>query len=144
MLGCNKSPTTPNIEPTPWPSTKFNEPKITFEKNNVTIGFGSILLPPDQIIEGIFQVDLNDEKHITRIWSFIGVDEGNIGEFAIDFSGAKGRIYQRSLHKETNGIYDAWDYIDTDLNERMIVIHTLGHMVQKPGHLELELILETK
>lgn len=141
LINC-KTMTEPTSIPT-YPEGKFNDPKVTINKDNITIGFASISLPPDQIIEGIFRVDFGESKHITRIWSFIGVDAGNIGEFAVDLA-APNRIYQRSLHKEANGIYDAWDHTDVDIDISAVQVHTLGHMVGGPGHLEIELILETK
>lgn len=143
LLGCNSNAPSPlpSPTPTPWPEVTFGQPRVAFDPSTITVGFGSVLLPPDKIIEGSFLVDLGQPRHITRIWSFVGVDAGDLGEFAIDLS-AGGRIYQRSLHKESIGIYDAWAVEEVDVTTQFVRVHTLGHMVAKQGHLELELILE--
>lgn len=144
-LGCSPHAPSPipGPTPTPWPEVSFPGPKVSFQPSSISIGFGSLLLPPDKIVEDSFIVTFPQPVHVSRIWSFIGVDSGNLGEFAIDVS-ADGRVYQRSLHKETVGIYDAWADEPVDFTVESLRIHTLGHMLATSGHLELELILETE
>lgn len=135
-----------NITKPDEPVPSFQQPIVIFSTNSITISFPTISLPPDKVIEGTFEVEFGpafgNGVHVTRIWSFIGVDQGDLGEFSVDVS-APERVYQRSMHKETLSNYEAWEYLDVNFTTKKLSIHVLGHMTGKPGNLQIELILET-
>jgi len=92
-------------------------------------------------------ITLEEDVKIDRVWAFLGVDQGNAGEFAIDLHVEGLRVYQQSLHKEaTHGIYDAWDYKDvkpiTVPRGTGLSIHLLGHPTGSDGNVQFEFILE--
>ncbi len=54
-------------------------------------------------------VALGAKRAVTKAWTFIGSDRGNILEADIQLSGPKLDYFlQRSDHRETPGHYDAW------------------------------------
>lgn len=114
---------------------------------SVTISFDPMPLasPPDYIWEDTFTVKTG-LKQIRRVWSFLGVDQGNVGEFAIDVTSDDGtRLYQRSVHKESpTAHYDAWEVRDTNPNvvPVKLTVHLLVHFTGKPGRAHFELVLE--
>jgi hypothetical protein len=68
------------------------------------------------VTTGTFDVPLPGQVRLTRVWSFIGVDSGNLGEFALDVSSnIEGPLYRRSFHKETLDAYDAWEFADVSV-----------------------------
>ena len=54
-------------------------------------------------------VPLGGKYEITKVWSFIGSDRGDMIEADIQLSSRKlDYFYQRSEHREVPGQYDAW------------------------------------
>ena len=55
-------------------------------------------------------------RTVLRVSTFLGVMPGDIVEMAVDVESKGGAyIYARSIHKETSGIYDAWDSKSADI-----------------------------
>jgi hypothetical protein len=85
---------------------------------------------------------------VTGIRTFLGVDQGNNGEYAIDVTCFDGRLYNRSMHKEAQlTYYDAWDriFFQTTWNPRTIFIHTVAHQtLPATGNVQFEIVLETQ
>ena len=95
------------------------------------------LLPTDSLGRGLVGVR-----------SFLGVDQGCLGEYAIDLSCADGRLYNRSMHKETVALYEAWERVV--LPQRWLApaawnfsLHTLAHQTSpSTGNVLFELVME--
>lgn len=144
FFNCNPSKPTP--EPTPFPTYPpwHTEKLVPFESR---VGSISVQLPPQHMLAydpGVrdYVFSFSSVKHITRIWSFIGVDPGNHGEFAISLAAGGLRIYQRSMHKETDGIYDAWEFVDVDFRAQDFALGTVAHASIMDGNIGFELIFE--
>jgi hypothetical protein len=104
-------------------------------------------LRSNQIWRGQAVVDVPARKY-TRIQNFLGVDQGNHGEFAIDvFADDGSRLYQRSMHKETTSNYEAWDRapLTGDVRVRRLTIQLHGHLTGQggpTGNVEFGVVLE--
>ena len=123
--------------------TAFSPPGVAISARTIVIAFPVQALPQDQIIEGTFQVAVGAAQ-IRRVWSFLGVDQGNLGEFAIDVTEGADPVYQRSYHKECLAAYDAWDSKDLSFTtSTTLTVHVLGHCTGHPGRVQFELRLET-
>lgn len=62
------------------------------------------------VATGNLGVSTPQDVYIYRVSSFLGVMPGDIVEMAVDVVTNDGLVaYTRSIHKETSGIYDAWD-----------------------------------
>jgi hypothetical protein len=97
---------------------------------------------------------------VREIRSFLGLDQTNYGEYAIDLSCSLGRIYSRSMHKETpRAMYEAWERVrlssDWDLGGGtvgatvVLDLHILAHQTAigsepKTGNAGYEVIIETE
>lgn len=65
----------------------------------------------------------NDRTYITEVSSFIGFDPGDVGEADVELETYGGyRFYLRSMHKETDGIFDAWDTKDVLVSDEGMVV----------------------
>lgn len=53
----------------------------------------------------------SEPRCVWKVGSFLGVMPGDVVEMAVDVLNLDTQevVYARSLHKECNGIYDAWD-----------------------------------
>jgi hypothetical protein len=87
-------------------------------------------------------------RGLVGVRSFLGVDQGNLGEYAIDLSCADGRLYNRSMHKETSALYEAWERVVLPLRWPAptawnFSLHTLAHQTSpSTGNVQFELVLE--
>ncbi len=85
---------------------------------------------------------------VIGIRSFIGVDQGNNGEYALDVTSFDGRLYNRSMHKEAQfTYYEAWDrlFFQTTWHPTTIFIHTFAHQtLPGTGNVQFEIVLETE
>lgn len=145
LLGCDTAP--PTSEPTPipvsYPEWKTEAVPPIESARSITVSLPVQHMDAGHIDLRDYVFSFSEPKHITRIWSFIGVDQGDIGEFAIDLS-SHGRIYLRSLHKETIGIYDAWDFVDVNLTLENFTLITTAHATGNSGNIQFELVFEVE
>ncbi len=70
-----------------------------------------------------FCVPIPQGYRIVKVRSFIGFDAGTTAEAALDFVVGGQTLHARSVHKETRGIYDAWDS------------ETTSYLIGEPGML---------
>jgi hypothetical protein len=89
-----------------------------------------------------YQVFFSREVKLTHVRTFIGTDRGHAAEVAVDVTLPEGvRLYQRSLHKETSGIYESWEGAPVDVRTDSFIIALTAHSTV-PGalakiHIEL-------
>jgi hypothetical protein len=64
------------------------------------------------------KVAWSSPRWVLQAGSFLGVQPGDEVEMAVDVVSADQlALYNRSIHKEARGIYDAWHYAGVDLGE---------------------------
>lgn len=82
--------------------------------------------------EKLYAVKLPLNTEVLRLYSFIGVDRGDVVEADLETFTSKGsRLIQRSEHKETAVIFDSWRAYDiqfqTSEGDRWLVFSLVGH-----------------
>jgi len=87
---------------------------------------------PEDAVTEIHDIDLPEEYTFYAAGSFIGLDRGDIGEFAVVIAARGGpEIYSRSFHKETAAPFDSEDwkrtaFVTTNKLRIWIVARTTG------------------
>lgn len=113
--------------------------------------------PGHRIDERYYQFSIPSFKKVIGVRSFLGVDQTNYGEYAIDVTTFSGNMYSRSMHKEAPKVmYEAWErirlssvWIGPISGPWLFYIHTLAHQTAlgiepKTGNVQFELILEVE
>lgn len=135
------------LEGDQMPPVETNELQPIVQGKSVTIQIPIQPTIAGHIDEHNYNFKLPAGLTITGVRSFLGVDQGNAGEYAFDLLSNQGRLYSRSMHKEAPlGIYEAWERVvlpgkwDASVN---FTLHTLAHQTTPAaGNVQFELILE--
>jgi hypothetical protein len=103
------------------PENRLVNITVDLTENLVTVRGGS----EDFVFARRAEVDFGAAYSLVEIRTFLGLDRGDIVEADLYVDTAAGvRVYQRSLHKEVPGNYEAWDRQETvPLRVRHVVIY---------------------
>lgn len=125
-----KNPTLP--EPTPTPFRFNTELKLGLHNEDITVveykpaGHEDVVWGgnEDFVLRQSFRVPNTKGRHIKYIWTFIGLDRGDIAEVDINIYDGVVSLVHRSLHNVTE--WDAWQR-GTLGEEEYKLDHTLRH-----------------
>lgn len=115
----------------------------------------TVVAPPPghRIDERFYEFTIPPGKTLVGVDTFLGLDQTNYGEYAIDVWTAEGTLYNRSMHKEAPKVmYEAWwpkQLSSKWIGQGLCFIHTLAHQTAvgsepKVGNVQFEIKLETE
>lgn len=93
----------------------------------VTVRGGS----EDLVYRRKWLISLPEKIAITQIWTFMGLDRGDLVEMDVEIDTEHGvPLVRRSLHKETYVVYDAWEVkeISTPVRAQALNVGLLGRV----------------
>lgn len=89
------------------------EDKDAFQQLDVWVEPTDVLAGEENVLVATGTWVMSQPAVLVKASSFLGVVVGDKVEMAVDVVCGQLCVYERSIHKETIGIYDAWDHQDT-------------------------------